>query len=159
VTGIAGIAVLPGLILGILGLRRARSTGQGRARSWLGIAASLVWATGIIVVATGALSTPADPGCDGYQSGGQADAAKVSSALGARAPASQLGSDLRQASSKFNSATARAQSLAVRNALSTMTDDLQSTLDQVTAGHQTPSADRIILTRDTAAVTRLCGHS
>jgi hypothetical protein len=47
VCGILGavLATLPaGLILGVIGLRRARRTGRGRVRSWLAIVLTLSWA-------------------------------------------------------------------------------------------------------------------
>ena len=52
VTGVTLVTVVPGLVFGILGLRRAASCGAGRMRSWLGIGLCLFRA--------------ADPGCAAY---------------------------------------------------------------------------------------------
>lgn len=157
VAGIAGILVVPGLVLGILGLRRARITGVGTVQSWLGIAASLVWAIGIVVVATlpGGGSS-ADPGCAGYQSAG-ASVTRVSSALAAGTPAGQLRSDLDKAAGAVNSAAATAQDMSVRSALSVMTGDLQAALGEVNSGRPVPAVLKTALHHDAAAAGRLCG--
>jgi hypothetical protein len=157
VAGIAGILVVPGLVLGILGLRRARVTGVGTVQSWVGIAASLVWAIGIVVVATlpGGGSS-ADPGCAGYQSASAA-VTRVTSALAAGAPAGQLRSDLGQAAGAVNSAAATAQDMSVRSALSVMTGDLQAALGEVNSGRPVPAVLKNALHHDAAAAGRLCG--
>lgn len=157
VAGIAGIAVLPGLILGVLGLRRARASGTGLLKSWLAIVLSLLWAAGIVVIAALGHGSPADPGCSGYQASGRAAAARASAALSAGAPASQLGPDLSQAARAVNSAAARARGVPVRNALSALTGDLQSAFAQVTAGRQVPAPLRTALNSDVTATVRLCG--
>jgi hypothetical protein len=159
VAGIAGILVVPGLVLGILGLRRARITGVGTVQSWLGIAASLVWAIGIVVVATlpGGGSS-ADPGCAGYQSAGAA-VTRVTTAVAAGAPAGQLRSDLGKAAGAVNSAAATAQDMSVRSALSVMTGDLQAALGEVNSGRPVPAALKTALHHDAAAAGRLCGRS
>jgi hypothetical protein len=157
IAGIAGIAVLPGLILGVLGLRRARVTGTGRVQSGAGIALSLLWAAAIVaaVVLMGQGSS-SDVGCSGYQAAGRADAARASTALSTGAARSQLRADLSQAASSLNTAAASAQDVAVRNALSELTGDLQSALDQVTAGRPVPVSLKRALSRDTAAASRVC---
>jgi hypothetical protein len=158
IAGIAGIAVLPGLILGVLGLRRARVTGTGRVQSGAGIALSLLWAAAIVavVVLTGQGSST-DVGCSGYQAAGRAAPARASTALSAGAARSQLRADLSQAASSLNTAAASAQDVSVRNALSELTGDLQSALDQVTAGRPVPAALKRTLSRDAAAASRVCG--
>jgi hypothetical protein len=157
IAGIAGILVVPGLVLGILGLRRARVTGVGTVQSWLGIAASLAWAIGIVVVATlpGGGSS-GDPGCTGYQSASAA-VSRVTSALAAGAPASQLRSELGNAAGTVNSAAATAQDMSVRSALSVMTGDLQAALGEVNSGRPVPAVLKTALHHDAAAAGRLCG--
>ena len=85
IAGIAGILVVPGIVLGVLGLRRAQATGSGRGQSALGIALSLLWAVGIIVVVSlpGHQSSAADPGCAAYQAAGRAAAGQAAAALSA----------------------------------------------------------------------------
>jgi hypothetical protein len=157
VAGIAGILVVPGLVLGVLGLRRARVTGIGTVQSWLGIAASLVWAIGIVVVVTlpGGGSSR-DPGCTGYQSASAA-VSRATSALAVGAPAGQLRSDLGQAAGPVNSAAATAQDMSVRSALSVMTGDLQAALGEVNSGRPVPAVLKTALHHDAAAAGRLCG--
>jgi hypothetical protein len=160
VAGIVGILVVPGVVLGVLGLRRARVTGVGLVQSSLGIALSLVWAAGIIVAVSLPSQQPssADPGCTAYQGSGRAPAARVSAALSAGAPAGQLRPELRQTAHVVNSAAARAQGLTVRSTLSGMTGDLQDALGEVTAGRPVPQALVASLSSDIAAAARLCGR-
>jgi hypothetical protein len=161
VAGIVGILVVPGVVLGVLGLRRARVTGIGLVQSSLGIALSLVWAVGIIIVVSlpGQKPSSADPGCTAYQDGGRAAAARVSAALSAGGPAGPLRAELRQTADIVNSAAARAQGLTVRSALSGMTGDLQAALGEVTAGRPVSQALKASLSSDTAAAARMCGGS
>jgi hypothetical protein len=158
VAGIAGIAVVPGVVLGILGLRRARVTGIGVVQSWLGIVLSLAWAIGIIVFFTlpGGGSS-ADPGCAVYQPAARAAVARATSALAVGAPDSQLRSDLGKAARTVNSAAAKAQDMTVRSALSVMTGDLQAALGEVTADRPVPAVLKTALSRDSAAAAGLCG--
>lgn len=158
IAGIAGVLVLPGLILGALGVRNGRRTGAGLVRSWLGIGLSVVWAVAIIlVVALPGSSPAADAGCTAYQAGARGAVSQVASQLSAGAPAGQLRASLGQAASRVNAAAARAQSVSVRSMLAAMTGDLQSTLSEVTAGRPVPALLRHELTGDIAAAAHACG--
>jgi hypothetical protein len=157
VAGIAGVLVLPGLILGALGVRNGRVTRAGLLRSWLGIALSLVWAVAIIIVALPGPSRAADPGCTAYQGSTRSAVQQVSSALASGASGSQLRGGLSQAVGKVNSAAARARDVTVRSALSAMTGDLQSSLSEVAAGRQVPPALRTSLSSDISAAAHACG--
>lgn len=157
ITGVLGILVLPGLILGVLGLRRASVTGTGRVASWLGIALSLLWAAGIVLVAVPGNSAPPDPGCKAYQAHGRAAATKVMAAIRNGKPASVLGGELHHAAVVINKAAAKSWTLSVRNALSSLTDDLQAADDQVSGGGQVPSQLAGELSSDASAADSACG--
>ncbi|HEY1616544.1 MAG TPA: hypothetical protein VGG25_02950 [Streptosporangiaceae bacterium] len=157
ITGVLGILVLPGLILGVLGLRRASVTGTGRIASWLGIALSLLWAAGIVLVAVPGSSAPPDPGCKSYQAHGRAAAAKVMAAIKDGKPASVLDGELHHAAVVINKAAAKSWTLNVRNALSSLTDDLQAADDQVSGGGQVPSQLAGELSADASAADSVCG--
>jgi hypothetical protein len=156
IAGIAGVLVLPGLILGALGLRNGRRTGTGLVRSWLGIGLSVVWAVAIILIALPGSSPAADAGCTAYQAGARSAVSHVAAQLSAGAPAGQLHTSLGQAASQVNRAAARAQSVSVRSTLAAMTGDLQSTLSEVTAGRPVPPLLRRELTGDIAAAAHAC---
>lgn len=156
ITGVLGVLVLPGIVLGVLGLRRAAATGAGRVASWLGIALSLLWAAGIVLIAVPGGSTPPDPGCTAYQAHGQADVTRAAAAIGAGRQSSALAGELHHAAVVINKEAARSQSLGVRDALSSLTDDLQSADDQAAGGGQVPSQVADQLTRDASAAASTC---
>jgi hypothetical protein len=155
--GILGIAVLPGVILGILGLRRAAVTGTGRVQSWLGIALSAVWAAGIIVLALPGPGAAADPGCAQYRSTGSTAVARVVSALRPGAPTARLRAALGPAADAVNDAAARAQGIGVSDTLGALSGDLQSEQAATLAGRPGPAALGTALARAAAAAGRRCG--
>jgi hypothetical protein len=157
--GILGIAVVPGLILGILGLRRATITGTGRLPSWLGIALSVLWAAGIIVLAWPGPGSAADPGCVQYRATGSVAVARVTSALRPGVPAAQLRASLGPASDAVNDAAASAQNIGVRNTLAALSSDLQAEQAGAAAGRAAPAALGATTARDAAAAGHLCGTS
>jgi hypothetical protein len=156
--GILGIAVLPGVVLGILGLRRAAITGTGRLQSWLGIALSLLWAAGIIILALPGPGPASDPGCVQYRASGSAAVARVASALTAEASA-RLRAGLGAAAGAVNDATASAQNIEVRNTLAALSSDLQAEQAAAQAGRSAPAGLGTTLAADAAAAARLCGAS
>ena len=157
VTGILPL-VLPGAVLGFLGLRRAQSTGTGRTASWLGIGLSGIWALVLIVLlvtsggGSGAACTPAS----------ETKLANAMSAtlrdLSSSQPQSTVVADLNNAVSQANAAQVSAQQIAARNALATLTSGLQQSLTAISANHSTAtySAVHAQLLADTAAVTTAC---
>jgi hypothetical protein len=116
--------VLPGLALGILGLRRARVTRTGRAASWLAIAISVAWAVVLIVWLASSGGTTASA-CGGYQSAVSIQVSQVLRDLSSNAPQNVLTADLRQAISQANNAAAQAQQVTARDAMATLTARLQ----------------------------------
>ncbi len=116
--------VLPGLALGIVGLRRARVTGTGRAASWLAIAISVIWAVILTVWLASSGGTTAGA-CGGYENAVSIQVSQVLRDLASGAPQTVLAADLRQAVSQANNAAAQAQQVAARNAMATLTASLQ----------------------------------
>jgi hypothetical protein len=155
--GILGIAVVPGVVLGILGLRRAAITGTGRLQSWLGIALSLVWAAGIIILALPGPGPAADPGCVQYRASGSAAVAGVTSELPPHAAPARLGASLGPAANAVNDATASAQNIGVRNTLAALSSGLQAEQAAVVTGRPAPPALGVTLAAAAAAAARLCG--
>jgi hypothetical protein len=155
----AGIVplLLPGAVLGVLGLRRARSTGTGRAASWTGIGLSLISAFVLIVVLASG-GGQSGQGCTVASQAAVNNAmAPVLRDLAASAPTSVLTADLDRAISQANSAAAAAQQVSARDALATLTSGLQQVLAEATASH--PASDAAIRTQlvaENAAVTSAC---
>jgi hypothetical protein len=158
---VAGIVPLlvPGLALGALGLRRARVTGTGKIASWLGIGLSLVSA---IVLAVFLMTAGGQSGttCAANADGVGHPVAQVLQAMSDGAPDSVLLADLRQAIGQANAAAAAAQQVTVRNALSSVTNGLQTALVTVQARHGGKASQLATvqqqLTADMAGVTSAC---
>jgi hypothetical protein len=154
-TGILPV-VVPGVVLGILGLRRASVTGTGRLWSWLGIGLSVIWAVILIVqLAGGGQSGQA---CGGYQGDVNQPVSLVLRDLAGSAPPRALDQDLQRAISKVNSAAADEQVVAARDVMVSLTAGLQQALTAATADHSAASYALIHrqLSMDVAAATAAC---
>jgi hypothetical protein len=157
---IAGIAplVVPGVVLGVLGLRRARSTGTGRMTSWLGICCSAIWAVVLIVLL--ASSGGSGAGCPASTATAVGSAVTtVRHDLSGAAQPSTLKTDLVTAISQANSAAAAVQQVQARSAFLVLTTELQRTLAIVQAGRSASqyAALSTQLGSGSAAVTSACG--
>jgi hypothetical protein len=160
VTGILPL-VLPGAVLGVLGLRRARVVGTGQIPSWIGIGLSAIWAVILIVVV--ASSGSSGPNCSSSSQGAVSGAVStVLRDLGSSAPPSTVTPDLEQAinqaMSQANAAAAGAQQVSVRSAYVTLTTGLDRALATVQGGHSTSSYPALSseLSADSAAITSAC---
>jgi hypothetical protein len=144
--------VLPGLALGVVGLRRSRVTGTGRTASWLAIALSVVWAAILTVWLASAGGTAAGA-CGSYQSAVSIQVSQVLHDLATAAPQPVLTNDLRQAITQANTAAAQAQQVTARNAMATLTAALQ----QVAAdGSASDAARHQQVAAAAAAMTSAC---
>lgn len=154
-TGILPV-VVPGVVLGILGLRRAAATGTGRMWSWLGIALSVIWA--IILTAYLLGGGQSVQACGSYQSDVNYPVSQVLRDLASGAPESVLAQDLHVAISQANSAAAAAQQVSARDAMVALTSGMQQALSAVSTKH--PAASYALIHRqlaaDAAAVDRAC---
>lgn len=156
---VAGVLplVLPGAVLGVLGLRRARTAGTGQIPSWIGIGLSAIWAVILIVV----LASGGSSGPDCSSSSRAAVSGAVSTVLrdlGTSAPRSTVTADLEQAMSQANAAAAGAQQVSIRSAYVTLTTGLDRALATVQGGHSTSSYPALSseLSADNAAITSVC---
>jgi hypothetical protein len=156
---VAGIVplIVPGVVLGVLGLRRTRSTGTGLLQSWLGIAFSAIWAVVLIIVlATGGQS---GPDCSGPAQASVSTAmTAVLHDLSSGAAASTVEADLNHAISQANAAAAAAQQVSGRSALVALTTGLERALGAVQGSQKASSYAtlRAQLAADNAAMTRAC---
>ena len=153
ITGLLPL-VVPGLVVGVLGLSRSRSGEPVRRASLVALAASLAWAVvivAVIAVSTGGSST----GCTYPAAVHQAYAGAMADISG-NAPASQLATDLGTAASRANAAAAAASDIPVRNALFAMAADLQQARADVITQKAVPASLRAHLSADSAALTASC---
>lgn len=152
-TGILPL-VVPGLVLGALGLRRARSSGAGRGASLLAIALSVVWAVVLGVLAFG--SGGSQPGCS-VPSSVHRSYGRVLSDLASGANRSVLSADMSTAAGQANAAAANATQLPLHNALFALASDLEvAQADLAGKDHDVPSSLQLRLTTDGTALTNSC---
>jgi hypothetical protein len=146
--------VVPGLVVGLLGLRRSRSGEPGRRASVLAVAASLAWAVviAVVVVAT----TGGSPGGCSYPAAVHQAYATAMADLGGNAPAATQAADLGLAAGRANSAAAAAGEIRVRSVLLAMAGHLQLARGDVIANRPVPASLRSQLATDGAALTASC---
>jgi hypothetical protein len=154
VTGLLPL-VVPGLVVGVLGLRRSGPGEPGRRASLLALAASLAWAVVIVVVVVAASGSGSSGGCS-YPAAVHQAYAKAMADLSGGASAATQATDLGIAASKANSAAAAAGNVGVRSALFAMAGDLQQARADRIAGRAVPTALRAHLTADGPALTASC---
>jgi hypothetical protein len=154
VTGLLPL-VVPGLVVGLLGLRGSRPGEPRRRASVLALAASLAWAVVIVVVVVAAGGSGSSGGCS-YPAGVHPAYATAMADLSGSASAATQATDLGIAASKANSAAAAAGDIGVRTALFAMAGDLQEARADVIAGKAVPATLRARLTADGPALTASC---
>jgi hypothetical protein len=156
ITGVLPL-VVPGVVLGVLGLRRARQAGTGWLTSWVGIGLSVIWAVILVVWVAGGGNSVPNP-CGGDQNAVSTAVSRVLHDLSSRAPRSALTTNLRQAITQANSAAADAQQVSGRDAMSTLTGGLQQVLIEVTAGRSSYSYAQMRqqVAADAVAMTSAC---
>jgi hypothetical protein len=153
ITGLLPL-VLPGLVVGVLGLRRSRSGKPGRAASVLALIASLAWAA-VIVVVLAATSGGSAGGCT-YPAAVHQAYAQAMTDISGNVPAAQLAADLGTAASRANSAAAAATDIQGRNELFAMAADLQQARADVITQKAVPGSLRAHLSADGAALAASC---
>ncbi len=154
ITGFLPLLV-PGIVLGVLGLRRSRVVGAGQAASWAGIALSVVWAVvlGVLVFGTGGSSSA---GCS-VPGAVSTSYAQVMKDFSGGAATSAQSADISAAARQANSAAAYAGQLPLRNALFTLARDLeQAQSDLAGRSHTVPTTLRRKLGADGPALTTAC---
>ncbi len=146
--------VVPGLVVGVLGLRRSRSGEPARRASVLALAASLAWAA-VIVVVIAAASGGSAGGCT-YPAAVHQDYGRAMADISGNAPAARLAEDLGIAATRANSAAAAATDIQGRTELFAMAADLQQARADVITQKAVPASLRAHLGADGAALTASC---
>jgi hypothetical protein len=154
---IAGLVplVVPGLVLGALGLGRSSAGESTRRASLAAIYTSLIWAV-IIAVIVIVSSSGGSPGTCSYPAAVHQAYARAMADLSGSAPAGGLAADLGVAVSKANAAAAATGVIPVRSALFALADDLEQARTDVAAGKSVPAVLRQRLASDGTALTRSC---
>lgn len=156
VAGISVITIVPALVLGVLGLRRAAGTGRGALRCWLGIGSALAWAVLAAYLAPH-LARAADPGCAVYKGPGLTAYDKVVADFNAAGPRTGLARDLAVSVTRFRAAAAASADPAAARALTGLAAGLQTVTSDVQARMSVPAAQLHALNRDAARADRACG--
>lgn len=154
---IAGLVplVVPGLVLGALGLGRSSAGEPARRASVAALAASLAWAVVIIVIVGISGSGSAAGNCS-YPVAAQQAYQKAIADLGSSAPKQVRAAEISPAVSTVNASAAAAGQIPVRSALAAMADDLEEARLDLAAGRAVPAALRQHLGADGSALTRAC---
>jgi hypothetical protein len=146
--------VLPGLVLGVLGLRQAGSGPAVRKASWLAIGASVAWAVVIVFLASGSGGPAAR--CGGYPVAVRQVYAKAMTDLSSHASAATQVADFDVAAGRANASAAAAGQIRIRTALFAMADDMAQARADVVAHRGVPATLRQHLTQDGIAPTGSC---
>ncbi len=148
--------VIPGVVAGVLGLRRSQPGEPVRRASILAITASLAWA--VIIVVLVATTSGGSAGDCRYPSAVHQAYARAMSDLSGNAAASAKIADLGLAASRANAAAAATATgdVTVRSALFAMTADLQLARSDIIARRPVPGWLRAHLTSDGTALTASC---
>ena len=156
VTGVTLVTVVPGLVFGILGLRRAASCGAGRMRSWLGIGLCLFWAAAASYLLPH-LVRAADPGCAAYKGSALTAYNRVILDFSGSHVAPHLAGDVARAVSELEAAADRSRDPATARALSVLTRDLRTVRGELRTGAVVPGTAMQALNRDAARTDAACG--
>lgn len=154
--GFSLITIVPGVVLGIFGLRRAARVERGLTRCWIGITTSLTWAA-VAVFLVPHLLRAADPGCAIYKGPGLAAYNNVIADFNAAGPRTSLASDLTAADSRFRAAAASSGNPPAARALSGLATDLHTVLSGIRHRTGVPSRELAALNKAAKRVDRACG--
>jgi hypothetical protein len=154
--GISVITILPGLILGVFGLRRAGRAGRGAARCWIGIGSALAWAA-LAGYLLPHLLQAADPGCRAYKGPGLTAYGKVIADFNAAGPRTGVARDLGAAIASFRAAAAQSGDRAAASALTGFAADLQVVLSDIRARTGVHQRELRALNTAAARTDQACG--
>ncbi|HUA42834.1 MAG TPA: hypothetical protein VMA32_14765 [Streptosporangiaceae bacterium] len=148
--------VVPGVVAGVLGLRRSAPGEPVRRASILAIAASLAWA--VIIILLVATTSGGSAGDCRYPAAAHQAYVRAMSDLGSNAADSVKIADLGLAASRANAAAAATATgdVTVRSALFAMTADLQQARSDIIARRPVPGSLRSHLASDETALTTSC---
>jgi hypothetical protein len=156
ILGAALITIPAGLVLGVLGLRRASQTGRGRARCWLAIALALVWA-GAVGYLLPHLIRAADPGCEAYKNNALTAYNRVAADVNNGAGRTVLARDLAAAAAQTSRAARDSHDPAAARSLAALASGLHTMLGDVQAGRDVPRQVLLTLNKDTDTADDACG--
>ncbi len=153
--GFTLITVVPAVVYGILGLRRARNRGAGVLRCWLGIALAAAWA------AAGGFLIPhliqaSDPGCTSYKGPALTAYNKVIDDFSGRSPHTGT-SDVSRAIAALDTAAARSRSRLASRDLSHLAAQLRIVRTDIQAGQAVPDSVLRALNRAASDTDSDCG--
>jgi hypothetical protein len=155
ILGVTGVGVVLGIVFGVLGLNRAKRGQGGRVRSWLGIAAALVWAGAFIYVAPH-VAKAADPGCTSFKESALTHYNRAIEDLGSTTNSVKTTTDLGNAIIYLRAAAAKSKDAASRKALDNLAAQLTTARNDEISGRIPASAIRA-LNHDAAAADSACG--
>ena len=150
------VTIPAGLILGVLGLRRAGRTGRGRVRCWLAIALTLAWA-GAVGYLLPHLIRAADPGCVAYKNTALTSYNRVVADVNNGADTRLLTRDLTAAVRQTSEAARDSKDPAAARSLTALSSGLRTMLTDIRAGAVVPQHVLLTLNRDTGTADGACG--
>jgi len=171
VAGIAGVTlvtIVPALVCGVLGLRRAgrRGPGAGQVRCWAGIGFAVIWAAAGLYLLPH-LVRAADPGCAAYKGTALAAYHRViadfggvggnGGAAGAISGGGGITRDMSRAVTRLDQAAARSHSPVTARDLSRLARQLQAVLTEIRDGTVVPATALTALNADAARADAACG--
>jgi hypothetical protein len=154
--GVTLVTIVPGVVFGILGLRRAGHRGAGRVRSWLGLALCLFWAASAVYLVPH-LVRAADPGCAAYKSWALTAYNRAIADFNGNHTTPDLTRDVSRAASALEAAADRSRDPATVRALAVLTRDLHTVLGELRTGAVVPRSAMEALNRDASHVDAACG--
>jgi len=154
-TGFTLVTVVPAVVYGILGLRRARARGAGAVRCWLGIGLAVAWAAagGFLVPR---LVQASDPGCAAYKGPALTVYSKVIDDFSGRSPHT-VTADVSRAVTALDVAAARSHSRPAARDLAHLAGELEIVLTDLRAGRAVPDSALAALNRAAARADSDCG--
>jgi hypothetical protein len=159
VSGILGFAVITifaGLVFGVLGLRRAGRTGQGKVRCWMGIGFAVAWAALAGYLAPHLIQA-ADPGCVAYKGTALTAYRRVVADFSAGADRTADARDLDAVIRKLDEASADSRNAATARSLADLSQDLRTVRSDVQSGEPVPRSALETLNRDSGIADAACG--
>jgi hypothetical protein len=149
------ISLFPlGLIFGIIGLVKSKTYRSGKVMSWIAIVLSVLWIIPYAAV-TPRILKATDPGCINVVTNVNNLLTKMSGDAGD----STAGlNDLKALVTELKTDAGKSHNADAKNAMTTMANDVQSIIDQVSAGTMPSDAAFTKLDTDTDAINVACGR-
>jgi hypothetical protein len=144
--------VLPGIMLGVIGVLQAGRAGRGRAMSWFAIMLSVLWVA-VYVIVTPLVLREFDPGCRETRA---VLSGPAQQRLGGREDPDAFQADLNEVIAGLRSGASGTKLPEAKKAINAYANDLQQIADGIKNGVPPTAALSAALTRDAAAVDVAC---